>query len=73
MTAATVKRLAPLLAALTSLALAAAGWIEADSERREKQALADNYGDYIRDQMEEEAETAAMERALDRCMERLAE
>jgi len=77
MSADTVKKLAPLFAALTSLLLAAAGWVEADRNAREAQHAWTSYGEYATDELQakEQAEKdeAAMERALDRCMARLAQ
>jgi hypothetical protein len=67
------KALIALIAASVPLVGAAAGWLKAETEKREKLELADNYGSYVRDQMREQEQAAAMARALDRCMERLAE
>lgn len=51
-----------ILAALPSLLLAGAGWLDAQAQKAQKQDLADNYRAYIEEQMNEKS-------SLESCME----
>jgi dihydroxyacid dehydratase/phosphogluconate dehydratase len=69
-------RLQTALIALATAAVptvvAIGGWITADTERREKQAAWDSYGEYATEELVAKAradeDRAALERALERCM-----
>ena len=65
-------RLQTALIALATAAVptvvAIGGWVAADTEQKQKQALADNYSEYIKDEMRADEDKAALERSLDRCM-----